>query len=423
MMNPSLTPSPSHSPAPSLPRSPAPLRLCYVLLSPTFGMHQYTADYANRMVAAGHEVHLVTTSTYPADRYAPGVQVHTPVTTTDTGFSLRALLGLFTAWKRFDFSPLSPFPVPTSPPLPLSPPHSFDVVHFTGPHLWNPFLLSHLRRLGIPTLHSLHDLDPHPGSAYGPLLHLWNTAVLRGASHILVHGQRYRDRLARYPVTCLPLLHLFLGYEVGSRLGVWEHEPELPALPPLSLSPALPFSPPLTALFFGRLEPYKGVTVLLEAWARARSQGLSGRLILAGEGDLTRLWAGELPPGVELRNRRLEDAEALTLFQQCSLVVLPYTGATQSALIPAAYFFGKPVIATRSGALEEYVEEGRTGWLVPPGDPLALARALQESLGHAGRLQDFGQNGRLWYTTRRTCEETSLLQLYKKMCEQGDTAM
>ena len=405
MMNPSLTPSPPHS--------LAPLRLCYVLLSPTFGMHQYTADYANRMVAAGHEVHLVTTSTYPADRYAPDVQVHTPVTTHDTGFSIEGVLGLFRALKRLGVFTFTRSHVDAFT--------RFHLVHFTGPHLWNPFLLSHLRRLGVPTLHTLHDLDPHPGSAYGPLLHLWNTAVLRGASHILVHGQRYRERLARYPVTCLPLLHLFLGYEVGSRLEVWDHEPELPASPPLSLSPAPSFSPSLTALFFGRLEPYKGVTVLLEAWARAKSQGLPGRLILAGEGDLTRLWTGELPPDVELRHRRLEDAEALTLFQQCSLVVLPYTGATQSALIPAAYFFGKPVIASRSGALEEYVEEGQTGWLVPPGDPLALARALQESLGHAGRLQDFGQNGRLWYTTHRTCEKTSLLQLYKKMCERGDT--
>ena len=67
------------------------MRLCYVLLSPTFGMHQYTADIANRMANAGHEVHLVTTRRYPPDRYAPGVTVHTPVGERNTGLSLDAL--------------------------------------------------------------------------------------------------------------------------------------------------------------------------------------------------------------------------------------------------------------------------------------------------------------------------------------------
>ena len=48
-----------------------PKRICYVLLSPTLGMHQYTADLANRMVRADHDVSLVTTSHYPRDRYLP----------------------------------------------------------------------------------------------------------------------------------------------------------------------------------------------------------------------------------------------------------------------------------------------------------------------------------------------------------------
>ena len=57
------------------------MRICYVLLSPTFGMHQYTADLANRMAQADHQVHLVTTRHYPRDRYLPAVIPHTPVAT------------------------------------------------------------------------------------------------------------------------------------------------------------------------------------------------------------------------------------------------------------------------------------------------------------------------------------------------------
>lgn len=383
---------PPSSPRPSVPSS---LRLCYILLSPTFGMHQYTADYANRMAAAGHEVHLVTTAGYPADRYAPEVQVHTPITTTDTGFNLtavrhapvalRAILGVLQNW----------------PP---------DVIHFTGPHLWNPLLLMRLRLLGIPTLHTLHDLDPHPGSPYGPLLHLWNRAVLHTATHILVHGQCYAQRLSRYPVTHLPLLHLFLGYSHMAALTPSPHGLLASAFS-LALTPSAP-----TVLFFGRLEKYKGVSVLLEAWARYKAAGGAGRLILAGNGALTSLWPHALPPEVEVRNRRIEDDEALALFQACSLVVLPYIGATQSALIPAAYAFGKPVIATRSGALPEYVREGETGWLIPPGDAAALAEALSLSLSDADGLKTTGKAGWLWYNKMLGEEERRLLALYHAVC-------
>ncbi|OQA92348.1 MAG: D-inositol 3-phosphate glycosyltransferase [Chloroflexi bacterium ADurb.Bin222] len=289
------------------------------------------------------------------------------------------------------------------------------MIHFTGPHLWNPLLLRRLRQLGIPTLHTLHDLDPHPGSPYGSLLHLWNRAVLHTATAILVHGKRYQERLSRYPVTHLPLLHLFLGYDLSSELDASIHSPT----PPRALrSGPLPPSPSPVVLFFGRLEKYKGVSVLLQAWERYKAGGGVGRLILAGKGELHSLWSGALPPEVELRQHRIEDAEALALFREASLLVLPYIGATQSALIPAAYAFGKPVIASRSGALPEYVEEGRTGWLVPPGDAGALAAALAEalqSLESPERQCDFALNCGRWYTTQREAEEAALSQLYTSL--------
>ena len=160
------------------------MRVCYLLLSPTFGMHQYTADYANRMVQAGHEVVLVTTEHFPGHRYLPGVQISTPVASRNTGFS-PAGLRVWMARRAID-AVLEQKP---------------DIVHITGPHLWNILVLRALRKAGIPTVHTLHDLDPHPGSAYGPLLYLWNRAVLRNAGHILVHGQCYRQRLLERGLT------------------------------------------------------------------------------------------------------------------------------------------------------------------------------------------------------------------------------
>jgi glycosyltransferase involved in cell wall biosynthesis len=360
------------------------MRICYLLLSPTWGMHQYTADLANRLAQAGHEVHLVTTRRVPRDRYAPAVTIHTPVDTRDTGFSFEAIRhSSFVV--RHALSALRQ----------VDP----DLVHVTGPHLWNPLLLRALRRDGVPAVHTLHDLHPHPGAAYGRLLYGWNGWVRREAAHLLVHGQRFRDELLARGVdpgrvSCTPLTHLFVGHQ---------HEGALRRSPP-----AVEYGP--WALFFGRLEAYKGLDVLVEAARRLESRVVG--VIVTGPGCLEGLVPGPIPPNVEVRPGWVGDDAAIELFRYCGLVVLPYVEASQSALVAAAYFFFKPVLVTRAGALPEYVVQDETGWVVPPGDPGALAAGLQAVLAGPDRLAHLGRAGRAWYEDRRQDEEAALQALY-----------
>ncbi|MEJ5308907.1 MAG: glycosyltransferase family 4 protein [Anaerolineae bacterium] len=364
------------------------MHICYLLLSPTFGMHQYTADYANRMVQAGHKVTLVTTEHYPEHRYLPAVEVLTPVYQQDRGFSPGGL-------RVWGVRPAIDTVLQQKP----------HVVHITGPHLWNILVLAALRKAGIPTIHTLHDLDPHPGSAYGPLLYLWNRAVLRNAGHILVHGQCYRQRLlerglAANRVTYTPLLHLFLG-------SAWMEQSD-------RLADGIAYDP--YVLFFGRIERYKGVADLIAAWMRLpETLPAQARLVLAGPGQLETVWKDSLPAGIEVRNHLIQDEEALMLFQRCALLVLPYIGATQSALIPAAYFFHKAVLTTSSGALPEYVEPGVTGWVVEPKHPPSLARALTEALSDVDRLMRMGWAGRRWYDEHRKAETATVQQMYNRL--------
>ena len=95
--------------------------------------------------------------------------------------------------------------------------------------------------------------------------------------------------------------------------------------------------------------------------------------------------------------------------------MLPYVDATQSALIPAAYFFRKPVVAALSGALEEYVEDGETGWVVEPAHPPSLARCLSAVLSDVDRLASIGAAGRAWYDARRDAEEQVLRHMYEDL--------
>lgn len=366
------------------------MRLCYVLLSPTWGMHQYTADLANRMAAVGresgrstNEVHVVTTRHVPRDRYAPEVRIHTPAATKDSGFSLDGI------WHA-----VSGIPRVSSVLRELQP----DVVHLGGPHLWNPLLLRTLRRAGIPTVHTLHDLHPHAGAAYGRLLYGWNAWVKREADHLLVHGERWREEIGGEAITCTLLTHLFVGHQAEQAL----REEAL----------QLRYEP--WALFVGRLLPYKGLEVLIEAARRLEGDPAVG-MVIGGPGRLERLVPDPLPANVEVRNGLVGDGEVVELFRRCGVVVLPYIEASQSALVAAAYRFCKPVIVTRTGALPEYVVEGETGWVVPPGDAGALAEALGSALGDPARLARAGQAGRAWYEHARKREEQTLREMYARM--------
>ncbi len=350
-------------------------------------MQQYTADFANQLsgafdTAASSQwpVTVVTNSRAPRDRYAPQVKMQPNVEIAGTGlqktnFSLRGFNAVYRTIRA------------AQP----------DVVHFTGPHIWNPLLLSRLKRAKIKTVHTIHDLDPHSGTGYGRLLYFWNNSILRVANHILVHGQVYRKRLLQQGVpeqrvSYMPLLHLCLSHAA---------EAALRQTPPASTQ-ADPF-----ALFFARIEAYKGVDTLLEAMRLLDGSGL--RAVIAGKGAVV----GAIPDNVEIRNQWMADAEAIDLFARCSVVVLPYRDATQSALIATAYFFGKPVIVTRSGALPEYVKHGNTGWIIEPGDSAALAQWLQHVLSNRIEAEQMGRAGRAWYDTQYRAERGDLQSLYE----------
>ena len=139
-------------------------------------------------------------------------------------------------------------------------------------------------------------------------------------------------------------------------------------------------------LFSGLLRPYKGWDVLLDAFAALRRHVPRALLVLAGEpwGEARRLeaWA---PAGVRLELRYLPEGERALWFAAADAVVCPYRHATGSGIAADALAYGRPVIGTRVEGLEDVVEDGHSGLLVPPGDAAALARAMalfvREGLG------------------------------------------
>jgi glycosyltransferase involved in cell wall biosynthesis len=130
----------------------------------------------------------------------------------------------------------------------------------------------------------------------------------------------------------------------------------------------------LVVLFFGRLLPYKGLEVLLEAFRRLDPTKFL--LLIAGEGELP---SGVFSiPNVRAINRFIKDEELPGVFNQAHVVVLPYLAASQSGVAYLAHAFERPVVASNLGGLVDVVLNNYNGYLVEPRSPEQLAAVLEK---------------------------------------------
>jgi starch synthase len=149
-------------------------------------------------------------------------------------------------------------------------------------------------------------------------------------------------------------------------------------------------------LFFGRVWEYKGLEYLIRAEPWITSRVPHAKIAIAGRGeDLQRYRRMMLhPEKFIVHNEYVSDEKRAEWFRRASVVVLPYVEASQSGVIPLAYGFGKPVVATTVGGLPAQVEDGKTGYLVPPRDERALAEAIVRLLQDRDLRRQMGANGK-----------------------------
>lgn len=163
--------------------------------------------------------------------------------------------------------------------------------------------------------------------------------------------------------------------------------------PPPVAVPAMP-----AVLFVGALERYKGVDVLLDAWATVHRAHPGSRLTIAGDGRerwSLRSRAAELGigdavsfPGV------LAPEDVVAALDASSLLVLPSRSEGLGRVILEGHARSRPVVASRVGGIPELVEDGVTGLLVVPGIAADLAQALLEVLRDPERGAAMGAEGR-----------------------------
>ncbi len=225
----------------------------------------------------------------------------------------------------------------------------------------------------LPLVLTVHDVTTHPGrDSSGPGRRAAVRESLRArADAVVVHGESLKSRyLEAYGIDADRVHSVPHGC-----YGIFRHW----ARPEARREPQ-------TILFFGRIELYKGLGHLIDAFRIVRDRCPGARLIVAGGGDdlLRHRAVLDALPGCELHAGYVPTEKVAELFQRASVAVLPYIEGSQSGVTRIAYPFGVPVVVTDVGSIPESVDAGRSGLIVPPGDTRALADALSSILTDAG---------------------------------------
>lgn len=273
-----------------------------------------------------------------------------------------------------------------------------DIVHLQH---WAPPLSSYLlpmmamaKRAKKKVVITAHNPEPHESAG---IFEAIERRMYRFADILIVHSLSGRDSLM-------------------SRLG--KHAPDISIIPHGMSVVDTPQSPSCddfkTAeldpefryiLMFGNLRPYKGVDVMLNAWSLIRHYLPDVRLVIAGQmwdgrkrpasrlastilrtrshGRMDFLDYGQLPSGVILNPKFLSDTTLDALIRVSELVVCPYRHFSgQSGAACRAAALGRPVLVSQVGALPELAVDAN--WVIPPGDAVALAKALIKVLSLDG---------------------------------------
>lgn len=252
-----------------------------------------------------------------------------------------------------------------------------DLVHITA---WNVVGSPGLGMFApFPLVATVHDVNRHPGGSGLPLipsmLYRWQW---RWADHVIAHAATAREQLITQYGCRHERVHVIpIGSYDFYRTIAHNTKPERPN----------------TILFFGRIWEYKGLQYLIEAEPLITKAIPDACIIIAGHGEnFEKYRQGMINPNrFEVHNYRIPEKEVAHFFQQASVVVLPYIEASQSGVIPLAYAFGKPVVATTVGGIPEVVDNGVTGYLVPPQDPDSLAKAIIRILQDKELRRQMGQ--------------------------------
>jgi glycosyltransferase involved in cell wall biosynthesis len=233
--------------------------------------------------------------------------------------------------------------------------------------------------LGKKLVFTAHNVDSGVRDGTSSWLNRWSLrALYRRVDHIIVHTARMKSELMSWfniPAEKISVVPHGINSVVPDTaltrmdardwLGLGQDE--------------------RAVLFFGNIDRYKGLDMLVEALTQLRMSGTKMRLVIAGRvkecPDYWQRIKGQIDTGLEASAIShlgfIPDELVERYFKAADVLVMPYRSIFQSGVLFMALRFGLPVIATDVGAFKEDIVEGKNGLICRPEDPAALARAVE----------------------------------------------
>ena len=229
------------------------------------------------------------------------------------------------------------------------------------------------RRQGIRVVSILDNVIPHEP-------HFWDKWLIRYFVRSIDHFVAMSDSVKR---DC----ERFLPRTTKARVMLCPHPlydnfgqpiPQAEAQQQLGLNPDYRY-----LLFFGFIRDYKGLDLLMHAFADPRLRHYRVKLIVAGEfyNNAEQYEQLEKQLGLEgeivWHTQFIPNDQVRIYFSAADLIVQPYKTATQSGVTQVAYHFSKPMLVTNVGGLAEIVPHGKVGYVTPVD-----ARAVDDASKH-----------------------------------------
>ncbi len=251
------------------------------------------------------------------------------------------------------------------------------IVHITHFHPWVIFLFLLKSFLKFKLFYSVHDNPFEPKENPVFLMNFLEKIFIKNADIVITYSEFIKQSLQKYiPLKMIEVLYLGIHKDLC---------PDFEKIFDFS-------NETLNVLFFGRIEKYKGLDVLVEAFEKIKKENLSIKLIIAGRGEIDSILKEKINKlEIEFKNCWVSREELCSLLQWCHILVCPYKQGTQSGIINTSLAYGIPVIATNIGSFSEFVKDGETGFLIPPNNSQILAQKIQFFYENKNKIIEFSK--------------------------------